>query len=339
MMEKVNVVNETTIVVIIPTLNEENFIGQCLESLLIQTFPISKMDVIVVDGGSTDNTKEIVHLYDKKISHLRIINNHKKIQSVAFNIGVKSSNAPYVIRLDAHVIYDKDYIQKCIEHLQQDDTLGNVGGICNIKAPNNSLQAQANAIANKVRFGIGGAAFRIGGFEGEVETVPFGAFPRSVLDEIGLMREDLPRGEDNEINSRIRKHGYRIWLDPTIKSTYFARPNIIESTKQMYKNGLSIGWLLHIDRQSLRLRHLIPMCFVLCTFLSLFLLYFRTALWRIFTCIIVCYILAALIASYKACRRFGFRYFFILPLLFFCIHTAYGIGTLIGIFFKPKEAY
>lgn len=321
----------TTVAVIIPTLNEERFIGKCLESVLAQSFPIERMDIMVIDGGSRDRTKEIVYSYEQYFPHLRFIHNPKMIQAAAFNIGVQCSDAPYIIRLDAHALYDREYIRKCIKHLQTNRTLGNVGGVWDIQAQNNTLQAKANAIANQVKFGIGGAAFRVGAEAGETDTVPFGAFPRRVLEKVGLMREDLPRGEDNEINSRIRKNGYKIWLDPTIISTYFARPNIAQSTKQMYYNGVSIGWLMHIDRKSLGLRHLVPMCFVLTLVGSLLLACFIPSLWWIFTSIIGLYLLVAFIASFIACRKFGFRYFFILPALFFCMHFAYGWGTMVGI--------
>lgn len=329
--------NNSMVAIIIPTLNEEKFIGECLDSIIAQSYPIEQMDIMVVDGGSSDRTKDFVSLYKKKFPHLRFINNPKKIQSVAFNIGVEMSTAPYVIRLDAHALYDKDYIKKSIEHLVADKTIGNVGGVWDIKAQNDSLQAQANAIANKVKFGIGGATFRVGASEGEAETVPFGAFPRLVLEKVGLMREDLPRGEDNEINSRIRKNGYKIWLDPTIVSTYFARPTILQSAKQMYKNGLSIGWLLHIDKESLGIRHLIPMCFVLALIGFIILMCIVHSLWWMFVSIIGLYLVAAFIASFLACRKFGFRYFFILPILFFAMHSSYGIGTLIGIFQRAKK--
>ena len=85
-----------------------------------------------------------------------------------------------------------------------------------------------------------------------------------VLQQVGGMREDLVRGEDNEFNSRIRRYGYKIYFDPNIVCTYFARPTLFGSMKQMYANGHSIGFLFYIDKQSVGLRHLVPLffCFV-----------------------------------------------------------------------------
>ena len=186
----------------------------------------------------------------------------KKIQSVAFNIGFKKSTAPYIIRLDAHAEYDSKYISLCIENLKQDEKRGNVGGRCNILPFNQSLWAQTNAILNHSRFGIGGAAFRVSKEAHNTDSVPFGAFPRKIIEKIGGMREDLPRGEDNEYNSRIRKAGYKIFFDPNIISSYFARPTLGASCKQMYANGNSIGYLYYIDREAIGIRHLVPLLFV-----------------------------------------------------------------------------
>lgn len=250
------------VAIVIPTLNEERFISRCLNSIIKQTYEFEKMDVMIIDGGSNDKTKDIVAEYQKSHQNIRFIENKKKIQSVAFNIGIKKSTAPYIIRLDAHAEYDSEYIYLCIKNLKDDKKRGNVGGRCNILPFNQSIWAQTNAILNHSRFGIGGAAFRVSNEAHNTDSVPFGAFPRKIIEKIGGMREDLPRGEDNEYNSRIRKAGYKIFFDPNIISSYFARPTLGASCKQMYANGNSIGYLCYIDREAIGIRHLVPLLFV-----------------------------------------------------------------------------
>ena len=100
------------VAVVIPTLNEEKFIACCLDSVIAQSYPFNDMEVMVVDGGSKDRTKDIVEEYKRKYQNIRFLNNPGRIQSIAFNIGVKSSDAPYIVRLDAHALYNKDYIEK-----------------------------------------------------------------------------------------------------------------------------------------------------------------------------------------------------------------------------------
>jgi succinoglycan biosynthesis protein ExoA len=318
------------VAIIIPTLNEERFISRCLNSIIKQTYEFEKMDVMIIDGGSNDKTKDIVAEYQKSHQNIRFIENKKKIQSVAFNIGFKKSTAPYIIRLDAHAEYDSKYISLCIENLKQDEKRGNVGGRCNILPFNQSLWAQTNAILNHSRFGIGGAAFRVSNEAHNTDSVPFGAFPRKIIEKIGGMREDLPRGEDNEYNSRIRKAGYKIFFDPNIISSYFARPTLGASCKQMYANGNSIGYLYYIDREAIGIRHLVPLLFVVSGLFSIII----SVLWSPF-CYVFCgglalYIIADAIASIMGAKD-NVKCTLPLFILFFCVHVSYGMGTIAGL--------
>lgn len=317
--------------VIIPTLNEERFIERCIDSVIQQTYPFEQIDLMIVDGGSKDRTREIVLNLSNSYPNIRLVHNPGKIQSIAFNIGVKESSAPYIIRLDAHALYDKQYIERCINWLSLDPKLGNIGGKWIIQPSSDKIIARANAILNQSKFGIGGASFRVSSTPGYVDTVPFGAFRRSVVDEVGGMREDLDRGEDNEYNSRIRQAGYKVFFDPDIISTYYARDSLGASARQMYANGLSIGRLLHIDRKSVSLRHLVPFIFVLSLIVCLVGGCFSAAMLCMGVAVLALYFIAAFIASFVACLKFDFRYLLILPVLFFIVHLSYGWGTIIGI--------
>lgn len=321
------------IAVIIPTLNEERFIAACLDSVLQQNYPIDKMDILVLDGGSADDTTAIVEQYHQQYENIRLLHNERQIQAIAFNIGVANSTAPYIIRLDAHATYNKEYIALCIEALQDDTKRGNVGGGLIIQAQNDSLWAVCNQILNYSKFGIGGATFRVGNQAENVDTVPFGAFPRTLIEKIGGMREDLPRGEDNEYNSRIRKAGYDIYYNPAIKIYYYARPTLRASCKQMFANGESIGHLLYIDRDAIGIRHLIPLFFVLGLLIGPLLSLLWDSFIYIWLACILLYLLCDIIASIKGTYQKGIKYTLPLCLLFLCVHISYGIGTIKGILF------
>ena len=320
-----------TVAIVIPTLNEERFIERCLDSVISQTFPFKEMDVMVVDGGSSDKTREIVNEYHLKYDNIRLLDNPGRIQSIAFNIGVANSSAPYIVRLDAHALYKPYYIEGCLKGLQEDNNRGNVGGQWDIQPQNSSLWATTNAILNYSKFGIGGATYRVGAKAGNVDTVPFGSFPRKMIEEIGGMREDLPRGEDNEYNSRIKKAGYSIYFDPRIECIYYARPTLKAYCKQMFANGESVGHLFYVDRESIGIRHLIPLLFVLGIVLGIIasLIYhpFLYALSAGLLLYFVCDLLAAISAS---CKH-GWKYCLPLFVLFFCVHVSYGLGTIKGL--------
>ena len=321
-----------TIAIIIPTLNEEKFIARCLDSVIEQSYPFRDMDVMVVDGGSNDRTREIVEEYGRKYINIRFIHNPGRIQSIAFNIGVENSDAPYIVRLDAHALYNKDYIEKCIAGLQNDTQIGNVGGRCKILPFNDTLWANTNAILNYSRFGIGGSAFRVGVKPDFVDSVPFGAFPRTVFEKVGGMREDLPRAEYNEYNSRIRKAGYKVFFNPEIVNSYYARPTLKASCRQMYANGESIGHLFYVDRDSIGLRHMIPLIFVVGiiggTILSLVFFPFVYLL----LAGLCLYFLCDFVASLLAAKEHGWKFLLPLFVMFFCVHFSYGMVTIFRIF-------
>lgn len=328
------------VAVVIPTLNEERFIARCLDSVISQSYPFEDMDVMVVDGGSKDRTKDIVEEYSRKYKNIRFINNPGRIQSIAFNIGVKNSEAPYIVRLDAHATYNKVYIEKCIKNFSAEaealgcspELVGNVGGVCSIRPQHSGLVAESSAILNQSRFGIGGAAFRVGAPAGFVDTVPFGCFPRKVINRIGGMREDLPRGEDNEFNSRIRKAGYKIYLDPEIVCTYFSRDTLKANMKQMYANGESIGHLFYVDRESIGLRHLVPLLFVTGIIFGAFLSFVWLPFFFALLAGLCLYFTCDLLASVMAAKEHGWKYLLPLFIIFFCVHISYGWGTIVGMF-------
>lgn len=332
------------VAVVIPTLNEEKFIARCLDSVISQSYPFADMDVMVIDGGSRDRTKRIVEGYIQKYSNIRFINNPGRIQSIAFNIGVNNSDAPYIVRLDAHAIYSKVYIERCIKKFSADagllgcspEHIGNVGGVWSIHPQHSGLVAESSAILNQSRFGIGGAAFRVGAPAGFVDTVPFGCFPRKVINQIGGMREDLPRGEDNEFNSRIRKAGYKIYLDPEIVCTYFSRDTLKANMKQMYANGESIGHLFYVDRESIGLRHLVPLLFVVGIICGAFLsLVFFPFVYLLLAGLCL-YFLCDFVASLLAAKEHGWKFMLPLFVMFFCVHFSYGWGTIVGFFTGRK---
>lgn len=327
---------EYKVAVIIPTLNEEKFIARCLDSVIEQSYPFRDMDVMVVDGGSNDRTREIVEEYGRKYINIRFIHNPGRIQSIAFNIGVVNSDAPYIVRLDAHALYKPYYIEGCIKGLEGDSKRGNVGGQWDIQPQNDSLWAITNAILNYSKFGIGGASYRIGAKAGDVDTVPFGSFPRTMIEKIGGMRDDLPRGEDNEFNSRIKRAGYSIYFDPAIECIYYARPTLKASCRQMYANGESIGHLFYVDRDSIGLRHMIPLIFVVGiiggTILSLVFLPFVYLL----LAGLCLYFLGDFVASLLAAKEHGWKFLLPLFVMFFCVHFSYGWGTIVGFFTGRK---
>lgn len=146
------------------------------------------------------------------------------------------------------------------------------------------------------------------------------------------MREDLPRGEDNEFNSRIRKSGYKIYLDPEIVCTYFSRDTLKANMKQMYANGESIGHLFYVDRESIGLRHLVPLLFVAGIICGVLLSFVWLPFFFALLAGLCLYFTCDLLASVMAAKEHGWKYLLSLFIMFFCVHISYGWGTIVGFF-------
>ena len=196
--------NASSVSIIIPCRNEEKFIGKCLDSIIAQNYPQDKLEVLVVDGRSTDGTKEIVEEYAQKYPFIKVLDNPRKIAPTALNVGIKGAKNEIIIRMDAHNVYEKSYVSKCIKYLRESN-VDNVGGIWVTLPGDNTIIARSIALALSHPFGVGNSYFRIGSKKPRlVDTIPFGCYRKEVFKEVGLFNENLIRNQDIELNLRIK---------------------------------------------------------------------------------------------------------------------------------------
>ncbi len=317
--------------VIIPCRNEEKFIGKCLDSIIAQDYPKNKIEVLVVDGRSTDRTREIVKKYAQKYPFIRILDNPQKIVPAALNIGIKKAKGEIIIRMDAHNIYDKSYISKCVKYLKEYN-VDNVGGILLTLPANNTIVAKSIALALSHPFGVGNAYFRIGSKKPKfVDTVPFGCYKKEVFEKIVLFNENLVRNQDIEFNLRLKKAGGRVLLVPDIVSYYHARATLRALAKQNFWNGFWVIYSTKFAKMPFSLRHLIPFVFVVSLVSSLILSLFYYPFIYLLAFILGLYLIVNVFFSAKIAFQNGLKYFPALILSFSTLHLSYGFGSLWGI--------
>jgi glycosyltransferase involved in cell wall biosynthesis len=226
------------VTIVVPCYNEQATIHLLLESLYHQTYDRTDTEVIIADGMSTDDTRQKIKNFkqDHPDLEIEVVDNLNRNIPSGLNRAIQAARGKYIIRLDAHSIPAKDYVERSIHGLEAG--LGdNIGGVWEIKSGNESWQARSIALAASHPLGVGDAHYRIGGKPKAVDTVPFGAFHKSLIDEIGPFDETLLANEDYEFNTRIRKSGGRVWLDPQIRSIYIARAKYSELAKQYWRYG------------------------------------------------------------------------------------------------------
>jgi len=253
--------------IIVPCYNEQDTIGLLLNAVYTQTYPRDKMEVVIADGNSTDQTRQAIERFQQDHADLqvRVVENRERTIPSGLNRALQAALGDLVVRLDAHSVPSPDYVLRCASALEA-GCGDNVGGVWEIHPSGDGWMAKSIAIAVSHPLGAGDARYRIGGRAQAVDTVPFGAFRKSLVERIGFYDETLLTNEDYEFNVRIREAGGIVWMDPTIRSKYFARPSLGALWRQYWRYGYWKARMLRRHPHSLRWRQVIPPAFVLSLF-------------------------------------------------------------------------
>jgi len=328
--------------IVIPCYNEAPTIRALLEAIYAQTFPRSDMEVVIADGMSEDDTR--IEIENFRNAHgdlaVSVVENPARYIPAGLNCAIRSSQGEIIIRMDAHSRPNADYVERCVADLEAD--LGeNVGGVWDIQPGGKTWIAESIALAAAHPLGVGNAAYRIGSRPSSVDTVPFGAFRRELVEEIGFFNEALLANEDYEFNARIRKNGGRIWLDPKIVTVYFARSSLRELVRQYWRYGYWKFRMLRAYPGTLRLRQALPPLFVAAIAIFAALSWLPGVPW-VLGSMIALYVLPLLAVSALALlKRPEIQIFLGLPLSMAAMHLSWGAGFLwsmiLSIFERKKQ--
>jgi hypothetical protein len=219
--------------VVMPVRNEAPHIARTLRALLAGDYPTQRMEVLVVDGCSTDETAEIVEAVAEADRRVQRLENPAGSAAAGLNIGVAAARGSVIVRMDGHVIPAGDYVTRCVDALERTGAAA-VGG--RMVGRGETDFGRAVAAAQATRLGSGGARYRIGG-EGPVDTVYLGAWRRETLLALGGFDETLPRNQDYELCVRVRAAGGQVWLDPAIRSETITRGTVPGLARQYFHYG------------------------------------------------------------------------------------------------------
>lgn len=311
--------------VVIPCRNEEQFIVNCVESILNQDYP--NVEIFVVDGMSDDKTIEVLEQYSDD-DRFQILKNTERVTPIALNLGIQRAQGEIVIIFGAHAEMLPDYIKFCVDTFQSDSKIGCVGGV--LHQCHENTKAKWISFAMSSAFGVGNAHFRTGLKSGYVDTVAFGAYKREVFDAIGFFDASLVRNQDDEFNFRVCQAGFKIFLNPKIESNYFVRSSFQKLFKQYFQYGY---WKVFVNKKHktvTSLRQVVPAIFVAALAFGFVLSLLSVTLCFTYVSGIICYFGAALYFAIKKSPKprdvFGVVWSFLL------LHLGYGLGYWKGFF-------
>jgi len=311
-----------------PVRNESAYIERSLLSVINQDYPSDKIEILIVDGMSDDETRNIIsNLAIQHPEHrIHILDNPDQIVPPAINIGLSHAQGSIIIRVDGHCEIPLNYVYRCVILLHEKNA-DNVGGM-QWSIGENTF-SRSVSLATRSPFGAGNAKFRYATKSGWVDTVYLGAYRREVFDRIGGFDEELMRNQDDEFNFRLLQSGGRIWLDTSLKVRYFSRSSLRKLWKQYFQYGLYKVRVIQKRGALSSVRHLIPALFVLALAGgTLAALLSGQGVWA--QIVIGPYVVINLVATLWTAKD-NWRMWGLLPLVFATLHLAYGTGFLAGL--------
>jgi glycosyltransferase involved in cell wall biosynthesis len=303
--------------VILPILNEENYLAAAVRSILSQDYP-GKIEVLLAIGPSSDRTLEIANELHAANSQVIVVDNPSGRTAAGLNAALKLSQGSVIVRVDGHAQIPMSYISNAVETLMDTGAV-NVGGVMAAEGVTSFEKAVASAMRSPL--GVGASRFHTGGVPGPVDTVYLGVFRREALLAIGGFDERFIRAQDWELNYRLRSKGGAIYFDPRLHVTYRPRPNLRALAKQYFQYG---RWRRVVARKykgTINLRYLAPPIALLGFTSSLIL---GIAFHSIFLTPAATYLLFLSLASWKIAS--STRQFFFLLAVIPTMHFSWGAG-------------
>ena len=317
--------------------NENRYLPDLINDLLKQTYPKKLVEVIFVDGESTDDTWQIMQgfqaTHGAEYRNVKILKNPKRVQPAGWNVVIDNTTSYILLRIDAHARIPEDFIEKNVACISSGENV--CGGPRENIIDENTPWKRMLLSAEQSMFGSGIASYRNETDNKKyVKSVFHGAYRKEVLDKVGLFNEDLIRTEDNEYHYRIREAGYQICYDPEIKSYYQTRSSLKSMIRQKYQNGYWIGKTLLVCPGCISLFHLVPAAFVIAILLCLVTGVIWS--WIPMVALAVAYGLFLVLSTILSLLQKRQPLDLVMPVVIVMIHIAYGVGTISGLFDRRR---
>lgn len=319
---------------VMPVLNEATHVRAAVDSLLAQDYS-GPFDVTIALGPSIDGTNELVEELAAVDSRIRVVANVVGSTPAGLNLAILESAHPIVIRVDAHSVLPPDYARIAVQTILETGA-DNVGGLMDAQGTTPFERAVARAYGSRI--GLGGTKLHVGGDAGPAETVYLGVFRREPLVAVGLFDEEIKRGQDWELNHRLRQNGGTVWFTPQLRVTYRPRPNLYRLARQFFSTGVWRGELVRRFPTANGLRYFAPPVMVVSVTLGTLLGVggiAQAAVGAIPWLLVgfaapALYLATVLVSALLLGRKDGATAFLWFLTVLPCIHFNWGVGFLLG---------
>lgn len=318
------------VTLIVPMRNEEQFIERCLTSIARQDYPPDLLEVLVMDGESTDRSPEIVNNLARSVPYsLKLIPNPGRITSRGLNEGVKIARGEIIGITSAHSRLGPDFISQGVRLIQDYDVECVASPITSI---GDSTESQAIAIAMSSPFGVGNALFRYSHKEQLVDAAAFALYRKDVFDRVGEFDEEMNGDADTDFHYRLTEVGGKILQTPKLESYYYVRSTLRSLFRQYFNYGFSKLVVMRRYPHRIKARQLVPSVFVASLIVTGTAGTVNKDARTIFGLIVSNYAMISLATSASLASKVGWRYMPYLPAAFACLHIGYGLGLLRALF-------
>jgi succinoglycan biosynthesis protein ExoA len=292
--------------VVIPVLNEERFIVPLLESLGClggrRCLPCPH-EIIIVDGGSTDRTLDILAGISVETG-IRVINNPDRIQSAGINLAAREANpaSRYMVRVDAHAVYDVGFLERVVNSLVETGASSVVVPLITLPRQDAKGFIWAVTVAQRSKLGNGGSAHRLESTPAQwVDHGHHAGFDLDFFKSIGGYDPTFTTNEDAEYDVRVAKAGGRVWFDPLAKAWYSPRETAMALSRQYFRYGVGRASTVLKHRLVPKIRQMVPLGALGANAVALLGSFF----WLPALLLPVAYILACFVAAVRSRRNAG----------------------------------
>jgi glycosyltransferase involved in cell wall biosynthesis len=253
----------TLVSVVVPVYNEGAYIESLIASLVGQDVS-APIEILLVDGGSTDNTVELALVAAKRLEsdtrRVKVLHNPKRRSPSAMNVGIGEATGEYIAYFGAHAFYDANYLRCCVEHIRASGEDRAYGGLIRTLPATEHRSARLVVDVLSSRFASSGSSFRTQQ-SGPVDNIPFPVMQMNDVRRTGLYNELLGRNEDNEYNGRLRKNGVQLHITSDTGASYYPVRTIRALARYAFRNGWWNMRTVALGFGGLKARHFIPAVF------------------------------------------------------------------------------